>query len=300
MRQALRTASFQLLPGLAILAGLFLLPLSYFFVVSFWQVRTFRLRPDATLDQYTRVFTEYGGTLAWTLAIASLIATVTATIAFAYAHYCRFLAGRYGDALIFLSLVTLFGGYLAKIYMWKTILGGTGALNSAKIYMWKTILGGTGALNSSLMALGLTSEPIPALLFSPFAVIVTLTHYCLPLAILPVYGALRGLDDTAIEAARDLGASGPRIFRDLILAQARGGLTAAFALSLVITAADYVTPLMVGGPSSNMIGLFIQSQFGNRLNSPLGSAMAFVTIACCGLIVLTLSLTLRALTRPRT
>ncbi|WP_188475622.1 ABC transporter permease [Primorskyibacter flagellatus] len=278
----MRTASFQLLPGLAILAGLFLLPLSYFFVVSFWQVRTFRLRPDATLEQYARVFTEYGSTLAWTLAIATLIATVTAAIAFAYAHYCRFRAGRFGDGLIFLSLVTLFGGYLAKIYMWKTILGGTGALNSA------------------LMALGLTSGPIPALLFSPFAVIVTLTHYCLPLAILPVYGALRGLDDTAIEAARDLGASGPRIFRDLILAQARGGLTAAFALTLVITAADYVTPLMVGGPSSNMIGLFIQSQFGNRLNSPLGSAMAFVTIACCGLIVLTLSLTLRALTRPRT
>ena len=282
MRQALRTASFQLLPGLAILAGLFLLPLSSFFVVSFWQVRTFRLRPDATLEQYARVFTEYGGTLVWTLAIASLIAAVTAAIAFTYAHYCRFRAGRFGDALIFLSLVTLFGGYLAKIYMWKTILGGTGALNSA------------------LMVLGLTSEPIPALLFSPFAVIVTLTHYCLPLAVLPIYGALRGLDDTAIEAARDLGASGPRIFRDLILAQARGGLTAAFALTLVITAADYVTPLMVGGPSSNMIGLFIQSQFGNRLNSPLGSAMAFVTIACCGLIALFLSLTLRALTRPRT
>ena len=106
--------------------------------------------------------------------------------------------------------------------------------------------------------LGLIDQPITVFLFSPFAVVITLTHYTLPLAILPIYGALRGIGDVPLEAARDVGARPRRVFLDIVLPQARIGLISSFSLTFLFAAGDYVTPLLVGGPNTAMIGLFIQ------------------------------------------
>ncbi|NRG17750.1 ABC transporter permease [Rhizobiales bacterium] len=269
------------LPSVLVFTAFFAVPLAYFFIISFWRVRAFQLRPDATLAQYEAVFLDYSGPLIFTLGMALAIGLTTTLIAFAFAFFCRFRAYRFGTALIFVTLLALFGGYLTKIYMWKTILGSAGILNSA------------------LLAIGLIDNPITALLYNPVAVVITLVHYTLPLAVLPIYGSLKGIDDIPLEAARDLGASRMRIFADIIVPQCRVGILSAFSLSFIFAAGDYVTPLMVGGPSSSMIGLFIQNQFGTRLNSPLGSAMSFVVIGCCVVIILTVAAALFAVTRRR-
>lgn len=281
MRAARSLSNLMLLPSGLILAAFFLLPVSYFFVVSFWRVRAYKLRPDATLDQYAEVFTGYWVPLLYTFAVALAIALVVTLIAFGFAFYCRFRAGRYGMALLFLALLTLFGGYLTKIYTWKTILGAEGILNSA------------------LMLVGLTEAPITAFLFNPVAVVITLAHYTLPIAILPIFGSLRGIDDVPLEAARDLGASPGRTFRDVVLPQARPGVVTAFALTFLFAAGDYVTPMLVGGPNTSMIGVFIQSQFGHRVNAPLGSAMSFAVIALSLAVILGFAALLRRLTRVR-
>ncbi|MEP9390484.1 ABC transporter permease [Mesorhizobium sp. KR9-304] len=274
-------AALQLAPTIGVLLFVFVLPTAYFFVISFWRVRAFKLRPEFTFDQYRQVLAEFSDPLQFTLALASVVAIVTVLIALGFAYFCRFQAGPAGPAFIFLVLVTLFGGYLTKIYMWKTILGSAGILNTA------------------LMELGLIDSPITALLYSPVAVIITLVHYTLPLAILPIYGALRGVEDVPLEAARDLGAGRLRTFFDIVLPQIRSGIVAAFSLSFIFTAGDYVTPLMVGGPNASMIGVFIQNQFGNRLNSPLGSALSFVVIASCMVIVLAFATAMVSVTRSR-
>jgi spermidine/putrescine transport system permease protein len=271
----------RILPSFLVFFLLFLLPISYFFVISFWRVRSFQLHVDATLDQYQEVFRSFAYPLLYTLAVAGAIALVTTLLAFAYAYFCRFKARRWGTALVFLALLTLFGGYLTKIYMWKTILGSAGLLNSA------------------LLEVGLITEPVTILLYNLGAVIITLVHYTLPLAILPLYGALRGIDDIPLEAARDLGASRIRVFFDIVLPQCKLGIVSAFALTFIFAAGDYVTPLMVGGPSTSMIGLFIQNQFGARLNSPLGSAISFSVIASATLVIFCVSALLHALVRPR-
>ncbi|MGE4249281.1 MAG: ABC transporter permease, partial [Parvibaculaceae bacterium] len=254
---------------------------SYLFVISFWRVRSFQLHVDATLDQYYEVFRSFAYPLAYTLAVAAAIGLVTTLLAFAYAYFCRFKTRRWGTALVFLALLTLFGGYLTKIYMWKTILGSAGLLNSA------------------LLGLGVITEPVTILLYNIGAVVITLVHYTLPLAILPIYGALRGIDDVPLEAARDLGASRARVFFDIVLPQCKLGIVSAFALTFIFAAGDYVTPLMVGGPSTSMIGLFIQSQFGARLNSPLGSAISFSVIASSALVIFLAGALLHALVKPR-
>ena len=281
MRQLLSRRAVLLAPSTLVFMFLFLAPLSYFVVISFWRVRAYKLRADSTLDQYVTVFEGYSESLLYTFQMALAIAVITTTIAFAYAYFCRFKAGRFGLLFVFIVVITLFGGYLTKIYMWKTILGSNGVLNSA------------------FMMLQFIEEPITAFLFSPIAIVITLSHYTLPLAILPIYGSLRGVSDIPLEAARDIGATPFRVFRDIVLPQVQLGLVSSFSVTFLFAAGDYVTPLLVGGPHTSMIGLFIQSQFGHRVNAPLGSAMSFTMVGICLLTIVIFALLVRRLCRVR-
>lgn len=251
------------LPSIAVFTVLFLTPLVYFFIVSFWEVKTFQLHATFTFKNYIDTFNEYAEVGLFTFAIAAVIASITTFLAFGFAYVVRFKAGRFGSILLFGAIIALFGGYLAKVYAWKTILGTNGILNTA------------------LLGLGIIDEPIKAFIFNPGTVVVTLTHWLLPLAVLPIYGSLRGVQDISLEAARDLGAKPQQVFMGIILPQCRTGLFASFAFAFLISAGDYVTPRLVGGPSTTMIGNYIESLFGFRYDWPLGSAMAFSTLFCC-------------------
>ncbi|HXV23915.1 MAG TPA: ABC transporter permease [Alphaproteobacteria bacterium] len=271
--------TWQIAPSVAVLIGLFVLPLSFLFVVSFWKKTMFQVAPDFVLDGYGRAVSGYWDVGLNTLAIAIGTGVATTALAFLFAYVIRFKAGRYGDILLFNTLVTLFGGYLVKIYAWKSILGRDGILNSA------------------LLALGLTSEPIDAFIYNPGAVIVALVHFLLPLAVLPIYAAMRNIRDITLEAGRDLGASSTQVLFGVVLPQCRAGLVAAFAFSFLIAAGDYITPLFLGGTGGAMIGMFIANQFSIRFDWPLGSAMAFLVMFVSLSIVLVVRLAI--LRRPR-
>lgn len=281
MSPATRTRSLLLLPSTAVFLLVFVAPLLYFFVISFWRVRAFRLIPDATLFNYAKVLQQHSTSLLFTFAIALIIAVLVTVVAFGFAYVSRFKAGRYGTVLLFMALITLFGGYLTKIYVWRTILGQTGIINSA------------------LMTLGLIDEPIAILLYNPVAVVIALSHYTLPLAILPIYGSLRAIDDVPLRAARDLGARRWQVFWEIIMPQCRLGILVAFALSFLFAAGDFVTPLLIGGPYTSMIGKLIQLQFGFHVDAPMGSAMAFTVIAICLVTVSLVALILRQTLRAR-
>ena len=104
-------------------------------------------------------------------------------------------------------------------------------------------------------------------------------NFLIPLAILPIYAALQNVRDEEIEAARDLGASAAGAFWRVTFPLAWGGVFAAFALTFIIAAGDYVTPQLVGGTSGGMIGRSIASTFGTAFNWPLGAALSFLTLA---------------------
>ncbi len=276
-----QTRFILLMPSLAIVGVLFVAPLAVLFVISFWQVSMFDVVPDFSLANYRKTLSGYAGTVGFTLAIAALIAVVTTVLGFWFAFAIRFHAGRWAAALLFVAMLTIFGGYLIKIYAWKTILGASGILNTA------------------LMALGIVSTPIEALIFSPTAVVITLCHYLLPFAILAIYGSLRGIDTVTLDAARDLGAPARRVLTTIVLPQCQTGILAAFTLCFLLAAGDYVTPQLVGGTTSSMMGTFIQSQFGLQLNAPLGSAMSFTVLGLCLAIVMMASWLMRQALRYR-
>ena len=268
-----------LLPAGAIFAGLFVAPLIYFFVISFWTVRARVMRPDFSSRNYVEAASEYHDVLAYTLAISGIIALATTVLAFLFAYAIRFKLGRFANLFLFVTLVTLFGGYLVKIYAWKSILGTDGVLNKA------------------LLALGLIDKPLAALLYSANGVVITLTYFLLPFAVLPVYGSLQAIRNVTIEAARDLGAGPLQVMRDIVLPQCQGGLLTAFTLSFLISAGDYVTPRFVGGGAA-LIGTFIENQFSIAFNWPLGSAMAFTTMLATLAVVAAARLLLGWCLRP--
>jgi len=276
-----RRSSILFAPALVVFAVFFLIPVGFFFVVSFWQLKFYELVPGFSFENYVEVYREYLHAGIFTFSIALIIATLTTVIGFMLAYLIRFRAGRYGPILLFLVMITLFGGYLVKIYAWKTILGTQ------------------GILNAGLMALGIIDEPIAWILYSPHAVVLTLVHFLLPFAVLPIYGALRGISDDPLEAARDLGARPLRVLIDIVLPQAMPGITAGFALAFLISAGDYVTPRLVGGTSTFMVGNFIESQFVNRLNAPVGSALSFSVLAACLVTLAGATFLARRLLRPR-
>lgn len=261
-----RAALLLTLPSALVFAGLFVVPLGWFALLSFWRVDLFDIDRTLTLANYREVWDRYLPSLGLTLLVAAATATLTTLLAFALAFLARFRAGAWAQPLLFLVLVTLFGGYLMKIYAWKTILGNEGLLNTA------------------LLSLGLVEEPVTWLLYSPPAVVATLLHFSLPFAVLPIYASLRGLDDREVEAARDLGAGPGTILATVILPRAQAGIVAAFALVFLLTAGDYVTPLLVGG-RQNMIGNLIQPQFGAAFNWPLGAAMSFAMLLASLLVI---------------
>jgi spermidine/putrescine transport system permease protein len=263
-----------LAPALGVWILLFAIPLAYFFVISFWSVRARIMRPDFTGKNYVATFADYGDVLIHTLFIGLAIAVCTTVLAYAFAFAIRFRAGRYGNFLLLLTLVTLFGGYLVKIYAWKSILGRDGIINGA------------------LTWLRLIDEPLTFFIYSANGVIITLAYFLLPFAVLPIYGSMRAIPDELIEAARDLGAGAFRASRDIVLPLSERGIATAFLLSFLISVGDYVTPRYVGGGTS-MMGHFIETQFSFGFNWPMGSAMTFTLMAASLVVFALCRLTLR-------
>jgi spermidine/putrescine transport system permease protein len=256
------TVSLQLLPATLFLLVFLVGPVTVFFIYSFWTVEGYDLAPAWTLANYRDALADpiYQTLFLQTLATAVMAAVVTTIIAYAFAHAIRFHLRRYQEPLLFLVVVALFSGYLVRIYAWRTILGDQGVINTV------------------LLTLGIVTEPLSFLLFSRTATTIALVNFLVPLAVLPMYAALQNVRDEEIEAARDLGAGAAGAFWRVTLPLAWSGVFAAFALTFIIAAGDYVTPQLVGGTSGGMVGRSIASTFGTAFNWPLGAALSFLTL----------------------
>jgi spermidine/putrescine transport system permease protein len=256
-----------LAPAMAVVGAVLLAPLTLLLIISFWTVRSFKLQPDFSFEAWTRFVFNYGGLTIYTLAIGMVTALICIVIGMFFAFGVRFRAGRYADVLVLATLLTLFGGYLVKIYAWKSILGAD------------------GIINQGLMRLDLIGAPLPWLLYNRGAVVLTLVHFLLPFAILPLYAALRNVSTAGIEAARDLGATSAQTFWRVVLPQCRAGIISAFTFIFLLAAGDYVTPLFLGGSAGSMLGQFIALEFSTRFNWPAGAAMSFGLLGASAIVL---------------
>src|SRR6266568_1180120 len=142
-------------------------------------------------------------------------------------------------------------------------------------YAWKTILGSDGVLNTLLQYVHLTKHPLDFLLYSQFAVVLTLTHIYTPFTFLPIYAALEHIPRNLVEASHDLGATPAQTFWKVILPLSIPGVLAGATFAFVLSLGDFLAPLLLGGPSGIMISNIVVSLFGAAYNWPLGAAISF-------------------------
>ncbi|MFC6668697.1 ABC transporter permease [Marinobacterium aestuariivivens] len=152
-------------------------------------------------------------------------------------------------------------------------------------YAWLIILRENGWLSQTLN--GLLPEGMSVtLLYNDFAVAVGLIYSFLPFMVLPVYSCLEKLDWRLVEAAYDLGATRWQALRRVILPLSLPGVVAGSLLVFVPSIGAFITPALLGGGKTMMIGNLIQEQFGPARNWPLGSSLSFLLLALMLLAIL--------------
>lgn len=241
----------------------FAIPMLGLLVLSFWRSRGFELIADVSLESYEKIATSplYRALALRTVVIGLVTTSIVVPAAFTLSYLMRFVFERRAQFILQLILISLFSGYLVRIYAWRTILGKQ------------------GLINSGLEWLGIVAKPLDFLIYSNLATIITLTGLLLPFAVLPIFSAMANISREHLEAARDLGSKHGYLVRTILVPMALPGIRTAFAFTFLLAAGDFVTPSLVGGTQGVMIGNVIAEQFrGIGSNWPLGAALAFVTM----------------------
>ena len=260
-RRAWLRAVLTLSPPLAWFVVIYLASLAVMLVTAFWSVNPFTntLVHSWTLANFQQIFTgTYLTVIGRTVLMAAAVTVTDAILALPFAYFMARVAAPRTRHLLFIAvLLPLWASYLARVYAWIVILqkGGTLSWTLAKL--------GIGGVN-----IGYTN----------IAMWLVFSYIWLPFMIVPVYGALERIPGSLLEASGDLGARNARTLRSVVLPLALPGVVAGSIFTFSLTLGDFITPLLVGGASSNFIGNVIYSNLGTAGNLPFAAALAVVPI----------------------
>jgi spermidine/putrescine transport system permease protein len=249
-------------PSFAYLVAFMIVPYVLILTFSFWQVEGYAIVREFTIGNYIRIFENplYWSTVLKSLEVAFIVTIAANLIGYPLAFFLVFVAGRNRQLLYFLIIIPLFTSFLLRAFIWKTILGRSGVVNTALEY------------------LGLIDEPISLFLYNQFSVCLTLTYVFIPFVTLPVYTALEKIPKELIEASLDLGATPWQTFQRVFLPLSIPGVVAGSIFTFALSFGDFVTPTLLGGPSGIMISNIIIGQFGAAFDWPFGSALAIIVL----------------------
>lgn len=242
---------------------LIVLPLAGFLAYSLFRVEGSEIVHEPSLANYARFFGEgvFLPVFLRTCLLAAEVAGITLVVGYPVAVWLASLDGRRKLLMVLAFAVPLLMSYIIKIYAIRSILGGTGFLNTA------------------LMATGLIDAPLTIFVFNLNAVLLTLTVLLIPFAILPIFLSLERIPRSLLEASADLGASNWQTFARVIAPLSLPGVVAAGTFVFVLAIGDFLTPQMVGGQSGFTFGRIIYSQFGTAFNWPFGAALSVILAA---------------------
>ena len=227
----------------------------------------------------------FDGTLGWADAHLSIfwrsvkLSLTTTILTFAFGFPTAwFIATRPARARAFWL-------FLITIPFWTNLLIRTFAINE--------VIRNEGLMNTVLIRLGLIAEPI-RVIYTDTAVLIGMTYVYLPLMVLPLFAAIDRFDMKLLEAGYDLYASRWQVLRRVVLPIVKPGIVAGSILVFVPSLGAYVTPRVLGGGKNMMIGNFIELQFGQGRNWPLGSALAMLLLL---IVMVALLIYVRAATK---
>jgi putative spermidine/putrescine transport system permease protein len=221
-----------------------------------------------TWGNFSQIFTQgvYGQIILRTVIMAIAVTVTDAVVALPFAFFLAKVATRrWRQLLLALTLLPLWASYLAKVYAWINILSNKGVLPGVE--RW----------------LGL---PQNHLAYTTVAMWIVFSYLWLPFMVVPIYGAFERVPDSLLEASSDLGAGVWFTFRHVLMPLVLPGIVAGSIFTFSLTLGDFITPLLIGGSSSNFIGNAVYDSAINGGNLPFAAALAFVSIVIMGVYLL--------------
>ncbi|SFO50492.1 putative spermidine/putrescine transport system permease protein [Bradyrhizobium sp. Ghvi] len=227
-----------------------------FFLLSAFDLRWTDQGTIGAVPAHQAVFTRVFGR---TFLIATLVTLATLALAFPLAYVMTNVRPVIAGIVLVLVLLPF----------WTSILVRTAA--------WTVILQKYGLLNDLLLWLGVTSERLE-LMYSRTGLIIAMTHIQLPFTLLPIYSVMRAVQTSQLRAAQSLGARPFTVFRRVYLPQVMPGVLAGCLLTFILCLGYYITPVLIGGASDQLISNFIANYVNVELNWEMAAALSFVLL----------------------
>jgi putative spermidine/putrescine transport system permease protein len=249
---------------------IYLAALALLFISALWRVDslTGSLIHSWTLQNFKTVIEVpvYRTIALRTIGIAAAVTITDTILAVPFAFFATRIAPKRLQSFLFVAvLIPLWSSYLVRVFAWRLILAKDGILN------WFVGNLGLGSLNIG---------------YSNWAMWIVFSYIWLPFMILPVWSAIERVPDSVIEASADLGARGFRTFRTVIFPLILPGIAAGSIFTFSLTLGDFITPTLVGGSSSQLIGNVVYQNVGVANNIPFAAAFATVPLIVMGIYLL--------------
>jgi spermidine/putrescine transport system permease protein len=190
------------------------------------------------------------------------VSTIAVIGAYPLAYFLAFVARRHRYTILLVVLAPFFTSYLLRVVAWEVILNNNGVINSL---LWTLHLRAHG-------------HAISWLIYSKFSVALVLFYAWVPFVALPIFVVLDNLDRRLLDAAHDLGATRLTTFLRVTLPLSLPGVIAGFVFVLIPTTGEFIAPLLVGGPSSQLFGNSIQAFFSDTPDWNYGSVLAIALV----------------------
>ncbi|MEL7475404.1 MAG: ABC transporter permease [Cyanobacteria bacterium P01_A01_bin.3] len=250
-------------PQLLILLLFLVLPIALIAVVSFWQFNGYSMTAAFSPDNYLSIFTSrvYRDTYLNTFKFVGLVWGFCLLLAYPVAYFLAFHIKSFKVQLICFVLCTI--PFFTS--------------NIIRMISWLPLLGREGLVNGFLLKIGAIEQPLEQLLFSDFAVVLALVHLYVLFMVVPIFNSLIRIEPNLIAAAKDLGASGGEVLRDIILPLSRPGIAIGSIFVVTLVMGEFITVRWMGGGQASSVGYLISNQIGS-LQYPLASANAMILL----------------------
>lgn len=242
-------------------AVFFAAPLAFLVVVTFWRVKSFRLEPAFSLENWEKVLLSgpFQKALMHTAQISLICTVLTLLIAMPAAYTIAFrLSPRLRDLAVTALIVPVFSSYMLRIYAWQIVLSPGGIVNS--VLKW--------AFDTELPLLG-----------GQFSLQVGLLTLTLPVAVLILTLSLSGIDRTLIDAAENLGCRRARVIRHILLPSIRSGIVLAASTAFLLSFGDYISPLFMTGSRPPTLSILIVDTVKSGSQWPRASVIGVSMLA---------------------
>ena len=255
----------------------FIVPLVITLIVSFWDYNEYQIIPAFTLKNYRAIFDGCSSTTDMCVTFKTYLSTikfcvivwaVTLVLGFSIAYFLAFHVRTTAMQTILFLICT--------IPFWTS--------NVIRMISWIPLLGRNGLVNQALLGAHLIDQPLEWLLYSNFSVVLAFVHLYTFFMIVPIFNAMMRIDRSLLEAARDAGASGWQVIRDVVLPLSKTGIVIGSIFVITIVMGDFLTVGVMGGQQIASVGKIIQVQTG-YLQFPAAAANAILLLAVVLMIV---------------